>query len=355
MESRYIRQIQLSEIGIEGQTKLKQSSVLVVGAGGLGCPVLVYLANAGVGILGICDSDLIEESNLARQILYTINDIGKNKAKCAAKKIKTFNPSIQINVHPYSLNHKNALEIVKDYDIIVDGTDNFSTRYLINDSCILKNKPMVYGGLFKFEGQISVFNYNSGPSYRCLFPNPPKIMEVPNCNETGVLNITPGIIGMYQATEVLKIILNIGTPLSGKLLLINLLTQNHLIWDFKINKREIKRVQKNMSPLLSSIQDCILDFEISLKELNEKVPIHWIDVREKEEKPRLNFSKITELPLEKISSFDFLTKDKSKKIIFCQTGTRSKKALIKMKKQGIDNCYCLKEGAIELKTWGKLK
>ena len=355
MESRYIRQIQLSEIGIEGQAKLNQSRVLVVGAGGLGCPVLVYLANAGVGILGICDSDLIEESNLARQILYTINDIGKNKAKCAAKKIKTFNPYIQINVHPYSLNHKNALEIVKDYDIIVDGTDNFSTRYLINDSCILKNKPMVYGGLFKFEGQISVFNYNSGPSYRCLFPNPPKIKEVPNCNETGVLNITPGIIGMYQATEVLKIILNIGTPLSGKLLLINLLTQNHLIWDFKINKREIKRVQKNMSPLLSSIQDCILDFEISLKELNEKVPIHWIDVREKEEKPRLNFSKITELPLEKISSFDFLTNDKSKKIIFCQTGARSKKALIKMKKQGIDNCYFLKEGAIELKTWGKLK
>ena len=233
MESRYIRQIQLSEIGIEGQSKLNQSSVLVVGAGGLGCPVLVYLANAGVGILGICDSDLIEESNLARQILYTINDIGKNKAKCAAKKIKTFNPSIQINVHPYSLNHKNALEIVKDYDIIVDGTDNFSTRYLINDSCILKNKPMVYGGLFKFEGQISVFNYNSGPSYRCLFPNPPKIMEVPNCNETGVLNITPGIIGMYQATEVKKKILDIGTTLNGKFH-VKFLTQKHLIWDFKI-------------------------------------------------------------------------------------------------------------------------
>ena len=244
MESRYIRQIQLSEIGVEGQEKLNRSRVLVVGAGGLGCPVLLYLANSGVGILGICDSDFIEESNLARQILYSISDIGKNKAKCAAKKIKKLNPSIQINIHPYSLNHKNAFEIIENYDIIVDGTDNFSARYLISDSCILKNKPMVYGGLFKFEGQVSVFNYNGGPSYRCLFPNPPKINEVPNCNETGILNVTPGIIGMYQATEVLKIILDIGTTLNGKLLMLNLLTQKHLIWDFKINKREIKRVKK---------------------------------------------------------------------------------------------------------------
>ena len=143
METRYIRQIQLSEIGVEGQEKLKRSRVLVVGAGGLGCPVLLYLANSGVGILGICDSDFIEESNLARQILYSISDIGKNKAKCAAKKIKKLNPSIQINIHPYSLNHKNAFEIIENYDIIVDGTDNFSARYLISDSCILKNKPLL--------------------------------------------------------------------------------------------------------------------------------------------------------------------------------------------------------------------
>ena len=353
MESRYKRQIQLSEIGVKGQEKLKRSKVLIVGAGGLGCPVLQYLASSGVGVLGICDSDLIEESNLARQILYSKSDVGKNKAICAGEKLKLLNPHVQINIHPNSLDHNNALNLIQSYDVIVDGTDNFSSRYLISDSCVLKNKPMVYGGLFKFEGQISVFNYHGGPSYRCLFPNPPEIEEIPNCNETGILNVAPGLIGLYQATEVLKIILGIGTPLSGKLLLLDLLTQNHFISHFKKNSEEIERIQKNKFPLTSSIQDCILDFEISLKELDKEVPIHWIDVRAKEEKPRLNFSKLTEIPLDKFNSLDFLRNDKSKKIIFCQSGNRSKKALIKMKKEGIDNCYSLKEGARELNKWSK--
>src|SRR5690606_19253182 len=218
MTNRYSRHIILSEIGQAGQDKLLSAKVLVIGAGGLGCPVLQYLAAAGIGTLGIIDFDVVEISNLQRQVLFGTSSLGKNKAEAAKKHLEDLNPEISIMAYAEKLTYQNALELFKNYDIIVDGSDNFETRYLVNDACIITNKPLVFGAIYKFEGQVSVFNYQNGPSYRCLFPNPPQKDTVPNCSEIGVLGVLPGIIGSMQANEVLKIILGIGSTLSGKLL-----------------------------------------------------------------------------------------------------------------------------------------
>ena len=205
--SRYNRHIILSEIGQAGQDKLSNAKVLVIGAGGLGCPVLQYLAAAGIGTIGIVDFDIVDISNLQRQVLFGTSSLGKNKAEAAKQRLEDLNNEISIIAYPEKLTHKNAIDLFNQYDIIVDGTDNFETRYLVNDACIITNKPLVFGAIYKFEGQVSVFNYQNGPSYRCLFPSPPKEGTVPNCSEIGVLGVLPGIIGSMQANEVLKIII----------------------------------------------------------------------------------------------------------------------------------------------------
>ena len=222
--NRYNRHIILSEIGQIGQDKLTNAKVLVVGAGGLGCPILQYLAAAGIGTLGVIDFDVVDESNLQRQILFGTSSLKQNKAIAAKKRLEDLNDTITINAYPYQLDYQNALDLLIQYDIVVDGSDNFETRYLVNDACIITNKPLVFGAIYKFEGQLAVFNYENGPSYRCLFPNPPKKDSVPNCSEIGVLGVLPGIIGTMQANEVLKIILSIGNTLSGKLFCFNALT-----------------------------------------------------------------------------------------------------------------------------------
>jgi molybdopterin/thiamine biosynthesis adenylyltransferase len=237
MENRYQRQIQLSEIGTQGQENISKAKVLVVGAGGLGCPILQYLAAAGVGTLGIMDLDQVDLSNLHRQILFEEKDIGKNKAICAKSKLQKHNSEIKIIDYPFALNETNYQEIVTLYDIIVDGTDSLKSRYLINDACILLNKIMVYGALHKFEGQVSVFNYENGPSYRCLFPNTQSETEVPNCSEIGVLGVLPGVIGLLQATEVLKIITKKEDVLSGKMLCLNLLNHTQFLLRFSKKQR----------------------------------------------------------------------------------------------------------------------
>src|ERR1035437_2494874 len=221
---RYARHIILPEIGLEGQQKLKQAKVLVVGAGGLGCPVLQYLTAAGVGTLGIIDFDTVDESNLQRQVLYSTEDIGKHKAAIAKEKLEKQNPDINLVSHVAHLTSANALEIISQYDIVVDGSDNFATRYLVNDACVILNKVLVFGSIFKFEGQVSVFNYKGGPTYRCLYPEAPAEGDVPNCAEIGVLGVLPGIVGTLQANEVIKIITGIGDILSGKLLTLDALT-----------------------------------------------------------------------------------------------------------------------------------
>lgn len=219
----YSRQLLVDEIGIAGQLKLKQAKVLVVGAGGLGCPLLQYITAAGVGSIGIVDGDFVDISNLHRQILYDFNSIGKNKAIESKNKLKTLNPFIDIEAFPLSLESENAIEIIQNYDIIVDCSDNYATRFLVNDAGVLLQKIVVYGSIYRFEGQVSVFNLQNGPTYRCLFPELPTEESTTNCSLSGVIGVLPGIIGVLQANEVIKLITGIGDVLSGKLLVYNAL------------------------------------------------------------------------------------------------------------------------------------
>jgi len=220
---RYSRHLLIPEVGLAGQEKLAAARVLVVGAGGLGSPVLAYLAAAGVGRIGIVDDDEVDVTNLQRQILYDTADVGKPKAARAAERLHASNPQIALDVLPVRLNASNAREIVRLYDVVVDGTDTFGARYLINDACVLEGKPDVYGSIFRFDGQVSVFAPPAGPCYRCLYPEPPPPELVPNCAEGGVLGVLAGIVGTWQAAEALKLVLGIGTPLIGRLMLIDAL------------------------------------------------------------------------------------------------------------------------------------
>jgi adenylyltransferase/sulfurtransferase len=233
--SRYSRHLILPEVGIEGQRRLKAARVLCVGTGGLGSPLALYLAAAGVGTLGLVDFDVVDASNLQRQIIHSTADIGRKKLDSAEEKLKALNPELTVQKHDTLLSSTNALDILKDYDVVADGTDNFPTRYLVNDACVLLGKPNAYGSIFRFEGQASVFVTKDGPCYRCLYPEPPPPGLVPSCAEGGVLGILPGLIGVIQATEAIKLILGIGEPLIGRLLLVDAL---------KMRFRELK-LRKN--------------------------------------------------------------------------------------------------------------
>jgi adenylyltransferase/sulfurtransferase len=217
--ARYSRHLLLDEVGVEGQRRLKASSVLCVGAGGLGSPLLMYLAAAGVGRIGIVDFDAVDESNLHRQVIHGTGSLGRSKVDSAAERIREINPHVRVDAHHEPLTRANALRILGPYDAVVDGTDNFPTRYLINDACVMLGKPNVYGSIFKFEGQVSVFNYRGGPHYRDLYPKPPPPDLVPSCAEGGVLGVLPGVVGCIQATETIKVLLGAGDTLSGRLLL----------------------------------------------------------------------------------------------------------------------------------------
>lgn len=243
---RYSRHIILPEVGLEGQKRLKAASVLCIGTGGLGSPLLLYLAAAGVGRIGIVDFDIVDSSNLQRQIIHGIDWVGKPKINSAKNRIAQINPNCQVDLYETSLNSQNALEILKPYDVIVDGTDNFPTRYLTNDACVLLDKPNVYGSIFRFEGQATVFNYEGGPNYRDLYPEPPPPGMVPSCAEGGVLGVLPGIIGTIQATETIKIILGAPNTLSGRLLLFN-------AWEMKF--RELKLRPNPVRPVIEKLID----------------------------------------------------------------------------------------------------
>src|ERR1700742_1711719 len=221
--ARYSRHLILPEVGMEGQQRLKAAKVLLVGTGGLGSPMALYLAAAGIGTLGLVDFDVVDASNLQRQIIHSTKDIGRKKLDSAEERLKALNPALHVVKHETMLSSANALEILKDYDVVADGTDNFPTRYLVNDTCVLTGKPNVYGSIFRFEGQASVFATEDGPCYRCLYPEPPPPGLVPSCAEGGVLGILPGLVGVMQATEAIKLILGTGEPLIGRLLLIDAL------------------------------------------------------------------------------------------------------------------------------------
>ncbi|MEM9904567.1 MAG: molybdopterin-synthase adenylyltransferase MoeB [Cyanobacteria bacterium P01_D01_bin.44] len=243
---RYSRHLILPEVGVDGQKKLKAASILCVGTGGLGSPLILYLAAAGVGRIGIVDFDVVDYSNLQRQIIHGTSWVGKPKIESAKNRILEINPHCQVDLYETRLSSENALDIFKPYDIIIDGTDNFPTRYLVNDACVLLDKPNVYGSIFRFEGQATVFNYEGGPNYRDLYPEPPPPGLVPSCAEGGVLGILPGMIGVIQATEAIKIILGEGTTLSGRLLLYNSLDMSF---------RELKLRPNPVRPVIEALID----------------------------------------------------------------------------------------------------
>lgn len=362
--TRYSRHLLLSEIGKQGQEKLKNSRVLVIGAGGLGCPVLMYLTAAGVGKIGVIDFDKVDESNLQRQVLFDVNDIGKPKSEVAKEKLSRQNPLIKIESVNDKLTVKNALDIFFNYDIIMDGTDNFSTRYLVNDACVLLDKILVSGSIFKFQGQISVFNHKDetgkyGPTYRCLFPSPPSAGSVPSCSEIGVMGVLSGIIGTLMANETIKIITHIGKILSGKVLLFDALALNfHTI--------EIKRnpVAISLMPSVAEFKKADYDFfcgieknhtainEISAMELfaiiSARADIRILDVREPDELPLVSEFHDLMIPLGKIEQHIERIPHDKKVIVICRNGNRSRRAIeLLSEKYGFSNLYNLKGGVLE--------
>ena len=329
---RYARHISLNEVGQAGQEKLFAAKVLVVGAGGLGCPALQYLVAAGVGTIGIVDGDRVSESNLQRQILYTTHDIGRKKVEVAKERLTSLNPDVEIRVYPENITRKNALEIIEPYELVIDGTDNFGTRYLINDACVKMNKPFVYGAIHKFEGQVSVFNYSGGPTYRCLFPEAPSQNQIPNCAEVGVLGVLPGVIGTLQATEAIKTILEIGNPLSGKLKVLNLLNNSEELISFSRNEEQLTKAM-NMN-FEDSHQDsvCSSPIHITAKQLLnwvniEAKPITILDVREPHEMPKWNASEVLNIPLGQIPSRANEIPISQPLVVICQHGIRSQQAI----------------------------
>lgn len=340
--SRYSRQIILPEVGLTGQAKLTNASVLVVGAGGLGCPVLLYLAAAGVGRLGIIDADKVDITNLQRQVLYVTEDEGKSKAETAAQRLSALNPEINIDVYPVWLSKENALDIFSSYDIVVDGSDNFATRYLVNDACVMLKKPLVFGSIFKFVGQVSVFNYKGGPTYRCLFPEPPAAGEVPNCSEIGVIGVLPGIIGTLQANEVIKIILEKGDVLSGVLYMYDALSND--IQKLKVFKDPVASV---VTELGTYEQVCETSPDMDKKTFDawkeKNIAYQLIDVREPHEFEQKNIGGEL-IPMNTVKDNLDRIREDIPVIVHCQMGGRSRKIVDFLYEKGFKNVYNLKGG-----------
>ena len=341
---RYSRQIILPEMGLSGQEKLKAAKVLVIGAGGLGCPVLQYLVAAGVGTIGVVDDDTVDVTNLHRQILYSPDDIGKGKAETAVRKLALMNPYVNLKAIPVRLDAANAAEIISNYDLVIDGSDNFPTRYLANDICVELNKTLIFGSILRFEGQVSVFNYKSGPTYRCLFP---EAEEGDNCEVAGVIGILPGIIGTHMANEAIKVICGIGDVLSGKLMVINALTNETSIFKFQrnvnlpiSNKTENQILAQTDSDTFEEIS--FEDFEKLQQDNSDQILL--VDVREEYEFEE-DFIGGINIPLPDI--LDNLTKMPADKTIvfYCRSGVRSLTASKLLQKNHFEGkSYWMKEG-----------
>ncbi|MBI4931465.1 MAG: molybdopterin-synthase adenylyltransferase MoeB [Bacteroidetes bacterium] len=370
--TRYSRHLLLPEIGIEGQEKIKNSKVLIIGAGGLGCSVLMYLTAAGVGKIGIIDFDTVDETNLQRQVLYDINDVGQLKSEIAKYKLSKQNPLIEIESINSKLSTQNAIEIFSEYTIIVDGTDNFSTRYMVNDACVLSGKTLVSGSIFKFQGQVSVFNYQNskkefGPTYRCLFASPPPAESAPSCSEIGVMGVLPGIIGTLMANEVIKIIASIGKTLSGKILLVDSLTMNFHTIAIERNPEAIKSAPQSAEAFRKTDYDYFCGIknnkppirEISSEKLFSLIAseekIQLLDVREPNEMPEVSELNDLKVPLGEIEKHIHKIYRDKKVIVICRSGNRSRKAIeLLYEKFGFQNLYNLKGGVMEwIKIFGE--
>ena len=361
--NRYDRQIRLKEFGQTAQDNLNRAKVLVIGAGGLGCPALQYLASAGVGTIGIVDFDRVELSNLQRQILFNMEDIGKLKAESAAAKISAMNPEIQVHVYSFKITNQNALDIIVEYDIVIDGSDDFATRYLVNDACVLLNKPLVYGAVLRFEGQIGVFNVvnltiGTKSNYRDLFPVPPASQSNISCNDLGVLGVVPGIIGTMQAAEAIKILTNIGNPLSNKILTYDVLKNEYYEFQITENKGHSHQMPKDRTEFQAynyewfcSTHEPSLEInstEFNQLRLNEELTI--IDVREFYEQPvELEFP-VIRIPLSRWEEDLHMISTNHTIVVVCQSGIRSLTAVKKLKVLFSDqNIYSLQGGIHAIK------
>ncbi|MDQ6529880.1 HesA/MoeB/ThiF family protein [Flavobacterium sp. LHD-85] len=345
--TRYNRQTILPEIGEEGQYKLSKAKVLVIGAGGLGAAVLPYLAGAGVGEIGIVDEDVIDVSNLHRQVIYKTSAVGKSKAIEAKTMISELNPEIKIKAFSEKLSGINALSLFEKYDIIVDATDNISIKYLINDACLVTNKPMVYGSIFRFQGQVSVFNYQNGPTYRCLYPD--ENSNALNCEDAGVIGISVGIIGMFQANEVIKMILGIGEVLSGKILVYNVLKNEQQKYDFEKNSN-LEITKEDFERKYNSDENQIeeIKFELLLDEI-ENNEVLFLDVRNEDEAPKIKLKNSIQIPLIHLEN-EIKKLNKNQQIyIFCQSGIRSKIAVELLQKHQFKNIKSIAGGALAMK------
>lgn len=339
---RYQRQMILPDFGREKQERLQKARVLMIGAGGLSCPAMLYLSAAGVGQIGIMDFDRVELSNLHRQVLYTPDDVGRPKAEVAAEKLKAYNPEVEVKAYTTRLSTDNAMEIMKEYALVVDGSDNFPTRYLVNDVCLLLDIPLVYASIYRFEGQVSVFNY-AGPkgnqpktSYRDLFPEPPGAEEVPDCAEAGVIGVLPGIIGSLQANEAIKIITGIGETLNNRLLTFNAL--NNSFYEFELQPNE----QSAATAPQTEAEFRKMDYagfcgmpEVEVEEilpeefeqLMQEGKIVAIDVRREEEQPKLHNYPVRYIPLQELKYRIEELEGAEQLLFICQSGIRSKKAV----------------------------
>jgi len=358
---RYSRHLIMPEVGMEGQQKLKAAKVLCIGAGGLGSPLALYLTAAGVGTLGIVDFDVVDYTNLQRQVIHTTNDVGRKKLDSAGEKLKAINPFLELRTFETKLTSANALDLFREFDIIADGTDNFPTRYLVNDACVLTGKPNVYGSIFRFEGQASVFATEEGPCYRCLYPEPPPPGLVPSCAEGGVLGILPGLVGVIQATETIKLILGQGDPLIGRLLLVDALGMKFR--ELKLRKNPecpVCGAHPTVTQLIDYNEFCGIRGEeapasndvpavtvAALKQkLDQKADIFILDVREPHEYQICNLNgyliPVGDLP-KRVNELD-----SSREIIaHCRSGVRSARAVTFLRRAGFKKVYNLTGGILE--------
>ena len=352
---RYARHLSLPEVGVEGQERLKAARVLCVGTGGLGSPLALYLAAAGVGTLGIVDFDVVDYTNLQRQIIHATPDVGRSKVQSAEEKIAAINPFVRVVAINQKLTSQNALEIFKDFDIIADGTDNFATRYLVNDACVLSGKPNVFASVFRFEGQASVFAAKNGPCYRCLYPEPPPPGMVPSCAEGGVLGVLPGLLGIIQATEVIKLVCGIGQPLIGRMLLVDALGMK--FQELRLRKDPecpVCGTNRTVTELIDYDEFCgvrgaepVMAGDVEPQELKRRMdkgePLFILDVREPHEYQICNLGGYL-IPLGEFPN-RFGELDREREIIaHCKAGGRSAQAVEFLRQQGFKNVHNLAGG-----------
>jgi len=357
---RYSRHLILPDVGMEGQRKLKAASIALVGAGGLGAPAALYLAAAGIGRLGLIDFDVVDESNLQRQVIHTTNSVGTSKLDSAATRIRDLNPFVQLDLHEVALTAANALEVLADYDIVIDGTDNFPTRYLVNDACVLLGKPNLYGSIFQFEGQASVFWAAEGPCYRCLFPEPPPPGLVPNCAEGGVLGVLPGIIGTLQANEAIKLILGKGDPLIGRLVLYDALQTRFRELNLRADPAcALCGANPSIRELIDYEHFCGLSADqlvagsgdlISPSKVRDRLAAAnapgLLDVRNRGEWEICRIDGATLIPLPELSERLNELEPAQEWIIYCKMGPRGDRAVQILREAGFENVVNLEGGIL---------